>query len=239
MAMGTNFPNCVFGSGLSTDSSQNKVTPTKEYLRLKIADPMELVAFLGKDIKTLDIPKEAIKYIGSHPFLVYYDSTFLGAPCQNVILAFRNDYNTKTDYVIDFTIYCTEPNIRQCKEYLDKEIGECYSCGTEPYAAVNGGAVTYYTYYKDGICYHLSSGSANSYYTLRVSKQEPQGPPRRNLSIFQPVNGNAFIPTMTGFNTPSPKQQPKPDTREEWRCEACGHISRGKFCGECGKPHNK
>lgn len=237
MSMG--IPSWANGGNIDNGNTQSRVEQNKqEYLRLKIDNAMDLIPMLGKDLQTLDIPKEAIKYIGAHPFAVYYDSCFMEFPCKNVLLAFNNDLHTKIDSVQSISISCNKPDFRTCKEYLDKQIGECYYSGTEPYVAVNGGAVTYFTYYKEGIKYHLSSASARDYYSLVISKGEPKGAPNRQFTGLATFSDATFGMNMSyGFALKVPAAPV--DNRETWTCEACGHISKGKFCGECGTPRKK
>lgn len=227
---------CCGGPSASAETSQ-KVEAQKEYLRLKTEDAMELLPFIGKDIKTLAIPEEAIKYIGAHPFTVYYDGQFLNYPCTSILMHFSYDYETKVDRVESITISCKQPGFMQCKAYLDEQLGECYYSDTTPYAAVNGGAVTSFIYYKDGYKYHLSNASARNYYTLVLKKEEPKG---------APYHGNIGIVMLDSismpFKVPAPVSKPAVavDTREVWACEACGYpTNKGKFCGECGTPRKK
>lgn len=235
----TGMPSFACGGGLGSDEKQQAEQPQKEYLSLKIDSPWELIPFIGRELSTLDIPQEAIKYIGKAPFLVYYDTSFLGNPCQSVTMSFRNEYSTKTDYVKSVSIYGKSVDFRKCKEYLDTELGECYDCGITPYAAVNGGAVTYYTYYKNGLCYKLSQGSAQSFYSLNISKGEPKGKPNRQLPVFGVGPGmnlmNSMVPTNAFQSAPKTQPVDNVDNREAWTCSSCGHTAnKGKFCTECG-----
>lgn len=232
----TGMPSFACG-GFGSDATQQRVEqPQKEYHRLKVDSPLELIPLIGRDLKTLDIPQEAIEYIGKAPFLVYYDTSFLGNPCQSVTMSFRNEYSTKTDYVKSVSIYGKSVDFRKCKEYLDTELGECYDCGITPYAAVNGGAVTYYTYYKNGLCYKLSQGSAQSFYSLNISKGEPKGKPNRQLPVFEIGAGMNLMNSMVPTNTLQSASKTQPaDNREAWICSSCGHTAnKGKFCTECG-----
>lgn len=217
----------------------------KEYVHLKVDDALDLIAFLGKDIKELNIPEEAIEYIGAHPFTVYYDTSFLGETCDIVTLGFTNDYDSKTDKANSVNIICKNTKFLDCKAYFDSHLGECHNSGTTPYAAVNGGAQIYFTYYKDGVKYHLSMGSANNYYKLELSLGEPKNPPvHGNIGM---VNQAGFIGNgmnfgmgfgmnsgmVSGVNPAAPA--PAANNKEAWICPECGRKNFGKFCEGCGK----
>ncbi len=230
MAMG--FPSFSFGGNNNSIEESTKPQTQKNYVHLQIDNALDLIPLLGKDIKTLNIPEEAIEYIGARPFTVYYDTSFLGQPCDNVMLGFTNDYATKTDKVKN--VYITSKNTKfwDCKAYLDKQLGECHDCGTMPYVAVNGGALTYFTYYKDGIKYYLSMGSANKFYRLELSLGVPKNPPnRQNLGLAEPV-GFMGVGMMSSFNRAATVNNI--NNKETWVCSNCGSKSVGKFCGECG-----
>lgn len=245
MAMG--FPS--FGFGGESNAVDGKVTQQaqatpKQYVHMKVENALDLIAFLGKDLKDLNIPQEAIEYIGAHPFTVYYDTSFLGEPCDNVMLGFTNDYATKTDKVKNVYITCKKPTFWECKAYLDSQFGECHDCGTMPYVAVNGGALTYLTYYKDGVKYYLSMGSANKFYRLELSLENPKNPPNRQSLGLVATSGmvgsfgmgapSGFFGTgmasNTSVNTPAQPVENKPS----WFCPNCGRKNFWKFCEDCG-----
>ncbi len=234
MALG--LPSWACGGGTSSEEKPEKIEQQKEYLHLKVDNAFDLMTLIGKDIKSLAIPEDAIEYIGAYPFAVNYDGNFLGYPCTNIFMAFSNDYATKIDSVKSITISFMQPTFMDCKAYLDKELGECYYSGTMPYVAVNGGAVTYFTYFKDGYKYHLKMASARSYCTLEVTKDEPKGAPRHEGIGMMPFQ--SFVPPKPA--APVSKPVATVDNREVWACVECGYPSnRGKFCGECGKPRKK
>ncbi len=243
MAMG--FPSFGFGGEINAPegkATQRVQEAPKEYVHLQTDNALDLIAFLGKDIKSLSIPEEAIKYVGTHPFAVYYDTSFLGQPCDNVMLGFTSDYATKTDKVNTVYITCKNPKFWDCKAYLDSQLGECHDCGTMPYVAVNGGALTYFTYYKDGVKYYLSMGSANKFYRLELSLGAPKNPPnRQSLGLVDQTGGMGFgmmfnnkIAAPVAAPVATPIAAPAASNRESWFCPNCGRKGFGKFCEECG-----
>ena len=235
MAMGLSSDVC--GGGVTT-SNQTQTTTQSEYLHLKADTAFDLILLLGKDFKTLNIPEEAIEYIGSHPFTVYYDTTFMDKPVSGASLAVSYDYPTKVDLVKKIYLTIKEPQFMQAKNFLDSKLGECYYSGTEPYVAVNGGAVTHFTYYKEGLKYHLSMGSANSYYSLGISQDEPKGAPNRQstgLGLLDLVNNNSSGNGMASMPTMTPPFSAPSLASEFWICDECGFTkNKGKFCVECG-----
>lgn len=228
MTMG--IPSLVCGGSVENDQG-NTGQERKQNLHLKTDNALDLLPLLGKNLKNLNIPQEAIEYIGSSPFLVYYDTNFLGAPCMSATLSFRHDFDTKADYVNDITLSLKEPNFNICRDYLNQELGLCHSCGSLPYAAVNGGAVTYYTYYKDGRKYHLSMASARNYYSLQISLGEPKGAPSRQFTGLALLANNDMT---NNLNAAAPTAN-----KDTWFCTECGRANKGKFCGECGTPRSK
>lgn len=214
----------------------------QEYLHLQVSDALKLMKLLGKAFKELDIPKEAIEMLGLRPFAVYYDTTFMGVPCECAMLAFEHDIPNKIDKVSRIYLTLKEPGFFKCKEYLDQQLGEWHECGMTPYAVVNGGAVTYFVYYKDGYCYRLSMGSAQHHYDLQISKGEPKGKPNRmatslNIMPGMVMEGMSMPKGMampTGMAMAAPKAA---DNRPLWTCTFCGYKqNKGKFCTECGRP---
>lgn len=235
MTMGV--PSIVCG-GVDNKETSKTAEQSKEYLHLKIEDALDLVPLLGKDLKSLNIPQEAIEYIGSHPFAIHYDGNFLKEPCNEIFVGFSHDFKTEVESVSCIYITSTKPDFLFCKAYLDKKLGECHSCGSLPYAAVNGGALTYFIYYKDGYKYDLSMGSARTYYMLRITKEEPKTAPKRE-SIYLAISSRGCVgPLMPGMPMGMMDMQKQPTsstaTKEAWFCTHCGYKNTGKFCGECG-----
>lgn len=235
MAMG--LPSFVCGSGVTSEETSQKVSQGQgEQLRLKTDNALDLKSYIGKDFNSLNIPVEAVKYIGAHPFTVYYEGSFLGYPCTSIVMGINYDYKTKIDTVKSITISCKQPNFMECKAYLDEQLGECYYSGSAPYAAVNGGAVIYFTYFKDGYKHHLQMASERNYYTLDISMDEPKGAPRHESTGM--VTMQNFVPL-----TPlAPVCQPVApvNNQETWACDECGFsTNKGKFCVECGKPRKR
>ena len=213
----------------------------QEYLRLKINNALDLLPLIGKEIKELDIPEEAIQYIGDHPFAVNYEGDFMGFPCAEILMAFSYDFTTQVNSVTSISISCRQPSFTECKAHLDAELGDCYYSGTTPYAAVNGGAVTYFIYYKDGYKYHLSMASARSYYSLHIKREKPKGAPQR-LSTSLCMGIGIGMVNLMQQNQTVPVNNVVPiavDNREAWFCSACGAKNKGKFCTECGTPRDK
>lgn len=245
MAMGSP----AFGFGEESNAVDGKVTQqaqatTKQYVHMKVENALDLIAFLGKDIKDLNIPQEAIEYIGALPFTVYYDAYFLGQPCANVSLGFSYDYATKINKAKDAYITLKTPDFMACKAYLDSLLGECHDCGTLPYAAVNGGAQTYFTYYKDGVKYHLTMGSANSFYRLQLSLGNPKNPPNRQSIGLVATSGmvgsfgmgapSGFFGTGMASNTSVNTPAQPVENKQSWFCPNCGRKNFWKFCEDCG-----
>lgn len=229
MAMG--IPSTVCGDSI-TNSNQTTINQQQtEYLHLKTDSAFDLIPMLGKDLRKFAIPEEAIKYIGSHPFTVYYDTNFMDTPV-NASLAISYDYTTKIDTIKNIYVTIKEPQFNETKLYLDSQLGKCHSCDTLPFVASKGGAVTFFTYYKDGYKYHLSMGSINKYYTLEISKEEPKSAPHHGMTDFVLLNPENTM-------TPSPDfviTNPAPiNSNFFWTCENCGFTTnKGKFCIECG-----
>jgi len=237
--MATDIPICACGGPISNNQS-TMTQPKAEYLHLKVDDAFSLLPMIGKDIKELDIPKEAIKYLGSSPFMVYYDTTFMGQPVSSASLSFITDYQNNAYLVNKAYITITKPNFNQAITFLESKFGECYYSDILPYVAVNGGAVTYYTYFKDGYRYHLSIGSAHKYYTLEISKAEPTTPPNRRANGFGAFpQGISMSPLSNRMNMTPPTPTPNENV-EYWNCTNCGAMkNKGKFCTECGTKRPK
>lgn len=235
----TGVPPVINGGGVVGQPQEAK--PQKEYLRLKINNALDLLPLIGKEIKELDIPEEAIEYIGDHPFAVNYEGDFMGFPCEGILMAFSYDFTTQINSVTSITISCRQPTFMDCKAYLEKELGECYYSGSTPYAAVNGGMVTYFTYYKDGYKYHLYGASARSYYSIQITREEPKGAPQRQSTDICMGIGMGMLNVMQQINTApvSNTATVAVDNRETWFCSACGAKNKGKFCTECGTPRGK
>ena len=87
-----------------------------------------------------------------------------------------------------FSISDDTANFMKCKDYLDAKLGEHHTSDATPFAAVNGGSVHYFIYYKDGYKYNLSHGSALQYFTLEISQGEPHGAPSRKHNFFVNMN---------------------------------------------------
>lgn len=201
-------------------------------MHLKTGDAFDLIACLGRDIEELSIPEEAIRYVGAHPFAVYYDTSLSGLVCESVSLGFGYDYADKTDKAKDIYISGPKAQARECRAYLDGLLGQCHNSGARPYAAVNGGALSYVTYYKDGVKYYLSVGSENDYYRLELSLEEPKNPPARveNGLIGQTaVPGSGMMGDISMFAPAAAV-----NNGESWFCSNCGRKNFGKFCEDCG-----
>lgn len=84
-------------------------------------------------------------------------------------------------------------------------------------------------------------GSARSYYSLEIRREEPKGAPKRQSTDICMGIGIDIVKLMQQ-NQAAPVNNVAPvavDNRETWFCSACGAKNKGKFCTECGTPRAK